>query len=240
MWQPPSSSSQQQPPHMAVQHPVRNKADADPRSVHYDPRCDPNSRYYDPELDPNSRWYRGGAGGNDAVLMETTRGGGQVMRSQPAMGSGWTGGAYGVPPPRSSGGQQTPRTAPPPAPSQPMGSPPASGRRGHGRKEGNRKGGNRGGAGYGGDVKVSGGAHSAREVGSRGESLAAAGALSSTNPTDVGSLYYVLGANASSSRVKQLQQMLAARRAAEQQQKDRQAAAGGPPVDNSVAESLAL
>ena len=38
-------------------------------------------------------------------------------------------------------------------------------------------------------------------------------ANSSQGPTDIGSLYYVLGANASSSRVKQLQQMLQLRRA---------------------------
>ena len=60
------------------------------------------------------------------------------------------------------------------------------------------------------------------------EYLAAAAALSHTaGPTDVGSLYYVLGANASSSRVKQLQQMLQMRRAAEQQQQQGGGGGGG-------------
>ena len=46
--------------------------------------------------------------------------------------------------------------------------------------------------------------------------MSAVNALANSGTADMGSLYYVLGAQASSSRVKQLQQMLQMRRAAEQ------------------------
>ena len=52
--------------------------------------------------------------------------------------------------------------------------------------------------------------------------MPAASGLKSVAPQDVGSLYYVLGAQASSSRVKQLQHMLQLRRNAEQQQRQQQ------------------
>ena len=58
--------------------------------------------------------------------------------------------------------------------------------------------------------------------------------LANTHPQDVGSLYYVLGPNASSSRVKQLQQMLQMRRAAEAMQEKEKA------MDHSVADRLEL
>ena len=58
----------------------------------------------------------------------------------------------------------------------------------------------------------------------------------------VGSLYYVLGAQASSSRVKQLQQMLQMRRQQEARREAKQGAAEVPtvPMDHSVAERLEL
>lgn len=198
---------------------VARKLDVgDPHSVHYDPRADKNSRYYDPECDPNSRWY------NPGRLHDGTQGGGghgggrevaghsAYHRAQP-QGSAWTGAAYGMPP-KSAG--PPPRSAPPPAAADPH-SPPPNSKRSGGRsgRRGNKN-------------------HSSTgAIGTSGASLAASAVP--INPTDVGSLYYVLGAQASSSRVKQLQQMLAARRQIEQH--------GQPPAsprDNSVAERLEL
>ena len=169
---------------------------SDPSSMHYDARCDPNSRYYDPELDPNSKWYVG----SQAHEGGAPPSGSTSWRSaQPASGSAWTGQAYGSAPPRSGGGGVPPRSPGPQEPTAPRGNPTPSGRRSGGRRNERRGNKSVGSVGVGSHVSV-----------------AAVSALGGTMPTDVGSLYYVLGPNASSSRVKQLQQMLHMRRAAEQ------------------------
>jgi len=177
---------------------------SDKASVHYDPRCDRNSRYYDPECDPASRWYnpesaRGAvAGGSSsegglhnyvpASLHQPRSSDGPAWRtSQPGVGSGWTGGAYGI-----EAQEGPPRSAPPPP--APQHSPPSKRNSGRGARRGNRS------------SKADGG-------GDYGAALSAVEALAgSQGPTDIGSLYYVLGANASSSRVKQLQKILELRR----------------------------
>lgn len=169
---------------------------SDPSSVHYDPRADPNSRYYDPELDPNSKWFNPGAGqgggqgggqGDGAGLGGSMGGGSQSARACQPAYGSAWNGAAYGVPPRSA--------QPPPD------SPPArrSGANGRGRRNGNRSGG------------ATGGGH-------HGAAMTAVSALASSSaPTDIGSLYYVLGSQASSSRVKQLQKMLELRRAAESQ-----------------------
>lgn len=185
------------------------------RAEHAAMRSDPHSHHYDPRADPNSRYYDPEQDPKSRWYTGGDGGGGVSHRaSQPAYGSTFTGAAYGVPP-RSGGNGLPPRSAPPPAPAEPHSPPP--------------------------HVKRSGGRSSRRgnkSTGQIGTSLAAATSLvgGPTDPADVGSLYYVLGANASSSRVKQLQQMLQVRRNAEERQRQQQ----GAPIDNSVAQRLEL
>ena len=175
---------------------------SDHSSVHYDPRADPNSRYYDPELDPNSKWFNPG-GMNGGGAHSSASGGGvsgslggmtgsqSARAAQPPYGSAWNGSAYGVPP----------RSAEPPPNSPPPKRNGGGGGNGRSRRNGNRSG-----------VTTGGGHH--------GPAMTAVSALAaSSGPTDIGSLYYVLGSQASSSRVKQLQKMLELRRGAEESQR---------------------
>ena len=198
-WQPPSfmSGGATQPPAGAGSYGVGlrgRKAEqsirADPSSVHYDPRADPNSRYYDPELDPNSKWFNGG--GASSMNFNGSSGSQSARVPQPPSGSAWNGAAYGVPP-RSAGSERPPHGSPP-------------------RRNG--------GAGGGGRSSRRGNKSGVVTAHSQSSSaMTAVSALAATsNPTDIGSLYYVLGSQASSSRVKQLQKMLELRRDAEQRQ----------------------
>ena len=155
-------------------------AAADPHSRYYDARSDPNSKWYDPEFDPNSRWYRGGGAITAAAVPPRSGGGGA------SFGGGGGGGWLDATPPQSA----MPRSAPAPRP---------NGKRGNNRKGG--KGGKLGGGG--------GGGMSPRNGGDAGALGAAADALGGrADETGVGSLYYVLGTQATRSRVHQLQQAL--------------------------------
>ena len=178
---------------------------ADKTSVHYDPRADKNSRFYDPECDPNSKWYRGsGGGGGGGGSGGGGGGGGSGGGGGGGGGGGHHAGSGGL------GGGGPPRSAEPPPeygePSPREHSPP------HGR---------RGGAANGRRERRGNKPAADKEIGARigssdkeiGAALAAAQGLANMGKADMGSLYYVLGSQASSSRVKQLHHMLQRRRA---------------------------
>lgn len=145
-----------------------------------DPRANPHSKYYEPECDPNSRFYAG----PQPV--------GPSLPPPPSSGSGVFG-AYGVAPPRP------PRSAPGPQPATCALSP-------------NRKSGGR--HGKRGNARPlqrapAGSAVAPGRLRYTSSEMAAAQALSGGGgSTDMGSLYYVLGTQGSSRRVKQLHQML--------------------------------